>query len=240
MRNNRRRQSGGRLWNCAENAHRADLTVLQQAEHAEEWERLVRERAKDGQLAHPGGRQPGDKGISKSAKELGLSREEVRRARLIAAISPEGKAKAVELRLDRKQSALLEIAQQSTEAAQIAKATEIAGRLRQRRQTCKEPVSEKRADVSSGEKIAEELSQDPERPTGSPTTGATSPQGSLVRLEKAPSRHQSQTMFKTAVLNLMKLVTKASADFAGVIPPGDLELLANFLKQVADASKKAP
>ncbi len=40
----------GRLWNWAENAHRADLTVLQQAEHAEEWDRIVRERTKDGIL----------------------------------------------------------------------------------------------------------------------------------------------------------------------------------------------
>ena len=53
-----------------------------------------------GQVAPPGGRQPKDIGIKKAARALGLTREEVRRAKAIAGIIAEAKAQARELGLD--------------------------------------------------------------------------------------------------------------------------------------------
>jgi hypothetical protein len=43
--------------------------------------------------------------------------------------------------------------------------------------------------------------------------------------------------FEDAVLELMKLRTKPSAKFAGIIPADDLKLLANFLNQIAAGTK---
>jgi hypothetical protein len=43
--------------------------------------------------------------------------------------------------------------------------------------------------------------------------------------------------FAAAILELMKLTTKSSAKFVGVIPPNDLELIANFLNQIAAGTK---
>jgi hypothetical protein len=55
-----------------------------------------------------------------AARDLGLSRDEVRRARTIAALSDMAKAKAANLGLDRNQAALLEAAKAPTRAAQIS------------------------------------------------------------------------------------------------------------------------
>jgi ParB/RepB/Spo0J family partition protein len=62
-----------------ENLYRTDLTALQHAEDLAELIELV-QADKDGQVAHPGGKQPHDRGISRAAKALGFSREEVRRS----------------------------------------------------------------------------------------------------------------------------------------------------------------
>ena len=236
-----------RLWTLAENAHRADLTTLQRAEHTVEWDRLVQERAKDGQLARPGGRQPKDRGISKSAKRLGLSREEVRRARSIATITSEAKAKIIELKLDRKQSALLEIGKEDTAADQIAKAEEIVARNRR----AKRPLAAKATERHSqkygalGSTSPAKVSVDPAPPAksseGGRSTHAHSPEKnrSLVPLEKPPARTQSRMKFAVAVRELKELIAKPSEDFVGVVQTADLELVANFLVQIAAASKKA-
>jgi hypothetical protein len=73
------------------------------------------------QVAHPGGQQPHDRGISRAAKILGFTREEVRRSQAIAGISEEAK----EIGLDKKQSALLKIAKENGSKAQLAKIEEI-------------------------------------------------------------------------------------------------------------------
>src|ERR1019366_4413138 len=73
-----------KLWEIAENLHRAELTVLERSEHITEWVLLT---DKVGQSAHPsGGIQPADKGISKASKELGIERTEVRRSTKIAGL----------------------------------------------------------------------------------------------------------------------------------------------------------
>ena len=115
-----------RLREIAENLWRVELTVLERSELVEEWTQLIREKA--GQVAHPGGLQPNDQGISRAAKELGLTREDVRRSRVVAGISPEAKAAAKAGHLSDNQKALLDIAKQPTPEAQVKKVREKAAR----------------------------------------------------------------------------------------------------------------
>jgi ParB-like chromosome segregation protein Spo0J len=113
------------LWTIAENLYRSDLTRLQEAEHIARWTLLIKKLG-DGQVAQPGGRQPQDKGMSRTAKELGVTRETVRRSKTIAGASSEAKAAARKAGLDRNQDALLKIAQEATVEAQVAKVRELA------------------------------------------------------------------------------------------------------------------
>ena len=83
------------------------------------WDELIKKRAKGAQVAQPGGRQPHDKGLSKTAKQLGISREEVRRSKKIAGISPKAKTAAKNVGLDDNQAALLKAAKESTPKGQI-------------------------------------------------------------------------------------------------------------------------
>ena len=67
------------------------LTPLQRAEHVAELVQFVKDGEKGVQVAHPGGQQPhADRGISRAAKNLGFTREEVSRSQAIAGISEEG------------------------------------------------------------------------------------------------------------------------------------------------------
>jgi len=119
-------KSDARLWEIAENLHRSELSVLERAELVCEWADLVEARRQDGQVAHPGGRQPKDKGISKTARRLNVSREQIRRSKVIAGISAEAKAKARELGLDDHQEALLKVAKEPTVDKQIATVLQLA------------------------------------------------------------------------------------------------------------------
>ena len=104
-----------RLWQIDANLRRADLTALERAEAVTERVRLVQELVKDGQIAQPGGKQPSDKGFSKTAKELGSTRESVRRSETIAHISPAAKAAARSAEIDDNESALLKVAKEPPE-----------------------------------------------------------------------------------------------------------------------------
>jgi ParB family chromosome partitioning protein len=119
-----------RLWEIAENLHRAELTVLERAEHIEEWRTLVQTKNEEGQVAPPGGRQPGNVGINKTAKALGLTKEEIRRAKAMAGISAKAKAEARKLGLDNNQSALLQVAKLTTSKAQLMATRQIIERKR--------------------------------------------------------------------------------------------------------------
>jgi hypothetical protein len=70
------------------------------------------------QLAHP--ERYEQRGVSLAARELGITREEVRRSETIAALPDEVKAKAVELGRGGTQAALLRAAKAPTPEAQIA------------------------------------------------------------------------------------------------------------------------
>jgi ParB family chromosome partitioning protein len=122
-----------RRWQIAENLHRAELTVLERAEHIQEWIELTQHdeiSGQDGQKRKRG-RPLGE--ISKTARELGISgetqearRKVVLRARKIAGISQEAKAAAREAGLADNQAALLEIAKEAEPQAQLDKVSEIA------------------------------------------------------------------------------------------------------------------
>jgi ParB-like chromosome segregation protein Spo0J len=107
-----------RLILISENLHRAELRVLDWAEYVDEWRRLVRKRLKGGQSAprvvpaspHSGGAQPHEAGIKKTAKALGFSPREIRRARIIAALALSAKETARGLKLDNSKTVLLEVA----------------------------------------------------------------------------------------------------------------------------------
>lgn len=107
-----------RLILVSENLHRADLRVLDWAEYVEEWRLLVSQRLKEGQTASPlmtgspapGGIQPRDTGVKKTAKALGFSPREVGRARLIASLSADAKEIARSVKLDNHKAVLTEVA----------------------------------------------------------------------------------------------------------------------------------
>lgn len=81
-----------RMWEIAENLHRADLSAVERAEHIEEWRTLAAKAAHDG---HPSkNAQPHNVGVSAAARELGVSRQTVERAAKIASLPPEVKAQA--------------------------------------------------------------------------------------------------------------------------------------------------
>jgi len=115
-----------RLWEIAENLHRAELTVQERADHIAEWVRLSEAR-KGAQLAPPGGQQPHEAGIKAAVRSLGIERTQVQRAAKIASIAPEAKVAAREAGLDDNQSALLKIAREPA-GKQAAKVSELAAR----------------------------------------------------------------------------------------------------------------
>ena len=110
-----------RMWEIAENLHRAELTALERNEHIAEWVRLCERRQKEvsAQIAQkPGGRPEG--GISAASRELGIDRTEASRAVKVAEnLAPEAKAEARALGLDDNQSALLRAADKPDADSQI-------------------------------------------------------------------------------------------------------------------------
>jgi ParB-like chromosome segregation protein Spo0J len=119
-----------RMWTISENLHRAELTGLLRSEHVAEYARLAEQKRKEalqsGQVAQierkredgRGHRHEG--GDSLAARDLGISRDEVRRAKTIAALPEETKHAVRDAGLDDNQSALLKAAKEQTPEAQIA------------------------------------------------------------------------------------------------------------------------
>lgn len=97
-------------WEIAENLHRAELTALERDQHVAEWIKLtdqsaqvapIESKRKDGR----GHRR--QSGIRKAARELGVDRDDARRAVRVANLTPEAKQTAISLGLDDNRSALL-------------------------------------------------------------------------------------------------------------------------------------
>lgn len=100
-----------RLWEIAENLHRADLSELERKLQIAEWIELADGRPKLSQLAtvSAGGRGK-EGGVRLAARELGVDKDEAHRAVKIASISEQARQAAVEAHLDNNQAALLKIA----------------------------------------------------------------------------------------------------------------------------------
>lgn len=109
-----------RLWEIAENLHRAELTTLERAEHIAEWVKLTGERIGASCTNSP---KPGPRGAIRAAeRELGIEHTEASRSVKIASISVEAREAARAAGLDNNQSALLAVASAPVErqAAKVA------------------------------------------------------------------------------------------------------------------------
>ena len=127
-----------RLWEIAENLHRAELTVMERAEHIAEWVRLTEEKADEvsaqvepklrqrGAGQGIGGGRP-ESGINAATRDLGLDRTATQRAVKVASITPEAKEAAREAGIDDNQSALLKVA-----GAPAEQQAEVARNIRRR------------------------------------------------------------------------------------------------------------
>lgn len=115
-------EADARLWEIAENLHRADLTVLERSEHIAEWVRLTEEALaqQPAQLAppvkkHGHSQQPG--GINAAVRELGIDRTEAQRSVNVSRLPEAAKEAAREVGLADNQSALLKAARAAPEDA---------------------------------------------------------------------------------------------------------------------------
>jgi hypothetical protein len=115
-------KNDARIYELTQSFTRAGNTVLQRAKIVAELVPLILGESRAKKLA--GGRQPGDKGISKSARELGLPRDDISRCMAIASISNDAMEKAEALNLDDNESALLKIAKKKPDE-QVAEAEQL-------------------------------------------------------------------------------------------------------------------
>jgi len=129
-------EDAARLWEIAENLHRADLTALQRDEHVAEWIRLTEKiLAVSAQNApKPQGGRP-ESGINAASKQLGIERTAAQRAVKVDSLTDEAKEVAKEAGLDNNRSALLEAAksdpdQQADKLREIARVKEFRKRFR--------------------------------------------------------------------------------------------------------------
>src|ERR1700733_617710 len=117
-----------RMWTISENLFRAELTISQRAEQVAEYAQLAAEKrdVQSGQVAqNESKREDGrghrhEGGDSLAARDLGITREDVRRAKTIAALPEQTKQAARDAGLDDNQAALLKAARAPTAEAQIA------------------------------------------------------------------------------------------------------------------------
>jgi ParB family chromosome partitioning protein len=161
-------KSDARILHLIENLYRAELTALQHAEDLAELIELV-QADEDGQLAHPGGNQPHDRGVSRAAKVLGFSRRQVRRSLQIASITIGAKAKATEVGFDKNQSVLLTIAEEEGVEAQLRKIDEMTKAKTSGSKTS--PSTRTKANKKTSKEAAEASDQDDGSPPIVPESG---------------------------------------------------------------------
>jgi hypothetical protein len=190
-----------RLWEIAENLHRAELTALQRDEQIAEWVRIWEQKqaAAPGQFVQEpqGGRPEG--GVAQAARELSVPgktadarRKTIERAIEVAGLTDEAKAAAKDVGLDDNQSALRKIAKESTRGAQVKKVKEIAkqngAKQRGKRVASRSPISWSTARLQTARSRSCSVSW-PTRPRsfGSPRKSSRRC-GPLRRLGRLPMR----------------------------------------------------
>lgn len=140
-------EEAARMWEIAENLHRAELTALERDEHVSEWIRLAEKKSADVQSLQVatnetkradgrGHRQ--ESGVRAASRDLGIESTDAHRAVKVASLSDEAKEAAKETGLDDNRSALLDAAAKSEEEQaerirQIAREKEMRRQLRQQK-----------------------------------------------------------------------------------------------------------
>ena len=107
-----------RMWEISENLHRAELPQIDRDKLVAEWGRLVGKEDKTAQVAQFSkvGAGRGNKGgESEVARQLGLDRDDVRRAFKVASLSSEAQQTAHDVGLADNRAALLEAASKPAE-----------------------------------------------------------------------------------------------------------------------------
>jgi N6-adenosine-specific RNA methylase IME4 len=150
------------LAEIAENLHRAELTVVERAEHIAEWIRLTKEQSAQVAPKGPIGHRP-QGGSNAAVRELGIDRTEAQRSVKIASITPEAKDAAHEAGLDDNQAALLRVGASRPESQleRVAREKEIKSQYRviQRREAAekKERRTEREASLAASTVAMSEL-----------------------------------------------------------------------------------
>jgi ParB-like chromosome segregation protein Spo0J len=106
-----------RMWEISENLARAELTALERDEHVAEWIRLAGKPAQVAPVSKGGRGNEG--GVRAAARDLGIDRDDARRATKVASLSDEAKQAAREAGLDDNRSALLEASRKQTPREQV-------------------------------------------------------------------------------------------------------------------------
>lgn len=116
-----------RMWEIAENLHRAELNKLDRANQIKEWVALCEQERKKDITAPRAEKSMGrpEGGVAAASRELGMAESTVREAVDIAGISPDVQEEIVKAGLDNSQTALRIIARQAPEN-QTAKVRELA------------------------------------------------------------------------------------------------------------------
>jgi ParB-like chromosome segregation protein Spo0J len=139
-----------RLWEIAENLHRAELTQLQRDEQVAEWIRLTDEGVSSQLAKKPQGGRP-ESGINAAAREIGVGKDDAHRAVKVASLSDEAKAAAVKHGLDDNRSVLLEAAKETEPKAQVDKIVARAEKPKSK----PAPIDEEPDDTPAIERAAE-------------------------------------------------------------------------------------
>lgn len=141
-------EEAARMWEIAENLHRAELTALERDEHVSEWIQLAEKKRADlisSQVgtklktdSNPKGAGRNEEGVRAAARELKIDKNDAHRAVKVAGLSDEAKDAAKETGLDDNRSALLDAAakseeQQADRIRQIAREKEMRRQLRQQK-----------------------------------------------------------------------------------------------------------
>lgn len=106
------------LWEIAENLHRAELTALERDEQVAKWVELNAAKVSAQVEAKPQGGRP-ESGVRAAARELGLEKEDARRAVKVASLSDEAKEAAREAGLDNNRSVMLTASKEEDPARQV-------------------------------------------------------------------------------------------------------------------------